>query len=601
MTISTLPISRLIKVGISLSAQAAQAQNLSSLLILGSSTVIDAVTRMRSYSSLAQVATDFGTAAPEYLAAVLWFEQNPQPTGRLLIGSWINAASTAQLYGAPLSAAQQAISNFSGVANGGFNITTSKAPATPVIVPSAVATYSTDTYTFTTAGDTISGQINLQVGAGGAPFSVPIPTGTTLAQAVTLLNANATFHTTNQLTASTATNTLIFTGGAYGASGTKTIIDTSVLVDSTAQTLTGIVLTGVANLNAVASAINGVLTGATCAWNAAYGEFVFTTTATGVGAGISFATASGSGTDISSLIGCTATSSGAYTVGGQAAETALSAVTLFDSMFGQQWFGLSVLGAVTADHLAIMAYTEASANFHYYFATTQEAACYVTGATSSLAYQASQLAYNRSFVQNSLNNPYAAVSAAARILTTDYTGNNTVIDLMYKQEPGIVPEYLNSSQIAAAEAVNANVLVAYNNNTAIIDLGNSCSGLPAALVIGSMAFGVQLQTDLYNVLYTGATKIPQTDAGMHMLAAIIESDATQFVNNGFLAPGYWTGELFGTLTYNQYLAKGFYLYTPSVANQSTSNRAAGNSVPFQLAAKFSGAVRFVNLAVTINQ
>jgi hypothetical protein len=88
---------------------------------------------------------------------------------------------------------------------------------------------------------------------------------------------------------------------------------------------------------------------------------------------------------------------------------------------------------------------------------------------------------------------------------------------------------------------------------------------------------------------------------MHLLASVIEQDCTQFVQNGFLAPGYWTGSLFGTLTYNQYLAKGYYLYVPSVASQASSSRVAGNSVPFQLAAKFSGQVRAVNLAVTINQ
>jgi hypothetical protein len=173
---------------------------------------------------------------------------------------------------------------------------------------------------------------------------------------------------------------------------------------------------------------------------------------------------------------------------------------------------------------------------------------------------------------------------------------------MYKQEPGIVPENLNINQITTAEAKNASVFVAYDNNTAIIDEGNSCSGLPAALVIGAMAFGVQLQVDLYNALYLSPTKISQTDAGQHTLGTIIENDCTQFVSNGFLAPGTWTSAYtFGTLTHNQFLAKGYYLFTPAVATQSLSSRAAGQSVPFQLAAKFSGQTRFVNLAVTINQ
>jgi hypothetical protein len=256
---------------------------------------------------------------------------------------------------------------------------------------------------------------------------------------------------------------------------------------------------------------------------------------------------------------------------------------------------------VDADAEVIAPYIEGSANYHYYGATTQEAGVLVQGNTANLAYILSQAGYTRTYVQYSSSNPYAVVSALARILTTNYQGNNTVIDLMYKQEPGIVPEYLTVAQVNAAESVNCNVFVAYNNNTAIIELGNSINGLPAALVIGAMAFAVTLQTALYNVLYGSATKIPQTDAGMHILATTIESIATQFVNNGFLGPGTWTSQGFGTLNTGDYIAKGYYLYTPPVALQNNTARLAGQSVAFQLAAKFSGAVRNVELAVTVNQ
>lgn len=601
MAVSTLPISRLINVSVSLAPQAAQAQNLNSLLILGSSAVIDPVTRMRAYSTLAQVAEDFGTSAPEYLAAVLWFEQNGSASGSpasLLIGRWVETPSAAQLYGAPLTPAQQNLANFNSIASGTFRITSAQTVPAPVIVASSVSVASTATYTVDSFSDTISGTFNLQVGSGGTPFSVTL-TSKTLSQAVSTLNVNTTFHTTNNLTASTSGGTLVITGST-GSGGSATIIDNSSLVQSNYQAVTGVVLTGVGSLNAVAAAINAKVSSLTCAWNSVSSNFVFTGSS-GSSASISFMTAS-AGSDLSVLLGCRAIDSGAYTVPGMDAETALAAVTLFDTNFGQQWFGLTVCGAADADYEVIAPYIEAANNLHYFFVTTQEAGVLVSNYTTDIAYILSQAGYNRTMVQYSGTNPYAAVSAAALALTTNYQANNSVIDLMYKKEPGITPEYLSATQIATAEAKNASVFVAYDNNTAIIDQGNSCSGLPATLVIGAMAFAVQLQTDLYNALYLSPTKIPQSDAGMHTLASIIESDATAFVNNGFLAPGYWNSTyVFGTLQYNQYLAKGYYLYTPSVATQTPANRAAGQSVPFQLAAKFSGAVREVNLAVTINQ
>jgi len=101
----SLPISNLIDVEVTIAPIAAQGQSLNSLLILGSSDVINVKERMRSYTTLAEVASDFGTTAPEYLAALLWFEQNPQPT-QLYIGRWAATATSGLLVGGPLTAAQ---------------------------------------------------------------------------------------------------------------------------------------------------------------------------------------------------------------------------------------------------------------------------------------------------------------------------------------------------------------------------------------------------------------------------------------------------------------------------------------------------------------
>ncbi|MFX5801658.1 DUF3383 family protein, partial [Acinetobacter baumannii] len=73
--------------------------------------------------------------------------------------------------------------------------------------------------------------------------------------------------------------------------------------------------------------------------------------------------------------------------------------------------------------------------------------------------------------QYSSSSPYAAASLFGRLLTTDFNANNTTITLMYKQEPGIVPESLTSSQADALQAKNGNVFVEYSNDTAIIQYG----------------------------------------------------------------------------------------------------------------------------------
>ncbi|TDV39530.1 uncharacterized protein DUF3383 [Paraburkholderia caballeronis] len=116
-----LPVSRLINVTINLAALAAQGANLNTALFLGASPVIDTNERMRTYAEIDDVSADFGTDAPEYSAAALYFEQTPQPAS-LCIGRWAKTASAGQLNGGVLSVDQQAIANWTAITTGAFDI-----------------------------------------------------------------------------------------------------------------------------------------------------------------------------------------------------------------------------------------------------------------------------------------------------------------------------------------------------------------------------------------------------------------------------------------------------------------------------------------------
>jgi len=493
MTLPTLQVSRLINVNVTLTPQAAQGQNTNALLILADTAVIDVVTRIRAYTSIDQVAADFGTSAPAYLAAVLWFEQNPQPT-ILYIGRWAATDTHGQLFGAPLTPAQQLPSAWTGISNGTMHIS----------------------------------------------------------------------------------------------------------IDGTPQSLTGLDFSAVGNMNAVAAVIDGPLTGATIVWNSIYNRFEVTSATTGASSTVSFSTTGTGGTDIHSQVGLAVTNVGSYQANGMLAETAIAAVSLFDNRFGMLWFGLVVIGEVNADVLAIGAYIEAAANKHYFGVTTQDANVLNASDTTNIAYLLKQLKYNFTGVQYSSSNPYAVVSLLARILTVNYQGNNTVITLMYKQEPGIVAENLTESQAEAVSGFNCNVFVAYNNNTAIIEFGVSSSGNFIDTVIGVAVMAIEMQTALYNLLFQSPTKIPQTDAGTQQLVATIIGVLNRYVSNGLLGPGTWTSNGFGALETGDFMSKGFYVYAPPLANQNQAQRQARISVPIQIAAKLAGAVHTVNVSILVN-
>ena len=279
----------------------------------------------------------------------------------------------------------------------------------------------------------------------------------------------------------------------------------------------------------------------------------------------------------------------------------MSTVSSLDNRYGQAWYGLMIPSAVNADHISVAPFIEATTSKHLYFVTTIESGVLSTISTTDIAYLLQQLNLNRTIVQYSSNNPYAVASLAAKALTIDYNANNSVIDLMYKQEPSITAEALSGLQLNALEAKNANVFVAYNNSTAIIDQGNNSSGVPIDIITGTDWLSLDIQTAVYNLLYLSSTKIPQTDAGNHLITTTIESILSDAVNNGLLAPGTWTAGGFGALNTGDFIAKGFYVYAPSISTQNTADRSVRKSVTFQIAVKLAGAIRTVNVIINVNR
>lgn len=493
-----LPISRLVNVQVNLAPIAALMQDISTLLILGSSGVIDTVERYREYAGIDAVATDFGTSAPEYYAAALWFEQAPQPV-KLQIGEWAKTATAGRLRCAPLTTSNSAIATWTAIATGSFKAT----------------------------------------------------------------------------------------------------------VDGVATDITGLDFSAQTNLNGVAATIQTKLQitypGATCVYNPTYNRFEFASATTGATSEFSFVQSAASGSDISDNLQGRSTDSGAYVAHGIVAESAADCIALFDNNYGQNWYAATMLGASNSEHTAVAGYIQAATNKHIYGVSTQEAGVLSSVSTTDVAYMLKQLGYRRTVVQYSSHTPYSVCSLLGRILTTNYNANNTVITLMYKQEPGIVPETINATQISALEAKNCNVFVAYNNNTAIIEKGVAASGDFLDIITGTDWLALAIQNSVFNLLYTSNTKIPQTDPGTHLLVTTIESVCSQGVTNGLLAPGVWNSGGFGSLEQGDYLAKGFYVYAPPVATQLQADREARKSVVIQVAAKLAGAIHTVDIIVNVNR
>lgn len=281
-------------------------------------------------------------------------------------------------------------------------------------------------------------------------------------------------------------------------------------------------------------------------------------------------------------------------------ETLLQAVNA--ALQFTNWYGLGIAhtdALADADVLSVATAIESASVSRILAVTTQDPDTLVTATTTDLASKLKAGSYGRTFCQYSSSSKYAALSAFGRAFTVNFNGNNTTITLKFKQEPTVTYETLTTAQAAALDAKDANVFVYYANDTAIIQQGVMSNGDFFDERHGLDWLQNYVQTNLFNLLYTSTTKIPQTDAGNTRIMTNVEQSMGQAVTNGLVAPGVWNGGSIGQLSPGDTLTKGYYVYMAAISSQAQSDREARKSVPVQVACKLAGAIHFADVLINV--
>lgn len=266
------------------------------------------------------------------------------------------------------------------------------------------------------------------------------------------------------------------------------------------------------------------------------------------------------------------------------------------------WYGLAIADSaalVDADVISVAAAIEASSLSRILAVTTSDATALVAGNTTNIGYKLKAAGYGRTFWQYSSTNKYAAISAFGRAFTVNFTGSNTTLTLKFQTEPGVTYDTLTLSQASAIDAINGNVFVYYQNDTAILQQGVMANGDFFDERHGLDWLQNYVQTNLYNLLYTSKTKIPQTDAGITRLLSNVELSMSQAVTNGLIAPGVWNGGPIGQLESGDTLTKGYYVYAQPLSAQAQSDREARKAPLMQVACKLAGAVHYADVQINV--
>ena len=375
----------------------------------------------------------------------------------------------------------------------------------------------------------------------------------------------------------------------------------TVTIDGVPKVMTNLAFGGAANMNGVAAVVAAAL-GATggCVWDGS--RFSISSKSAGTLSTVGTAITP-SGADVALLLGVSAAAAGPAPIGGMPTETAVQALQVFSGMTGD-FYAVTFAPLVPMTDTAMLqvaATVEGTSPVRVLGITTQAPATLDGTSQTDLASILHASGYSRTVVQYSSTNPYAIASFFGRALSVNFEGSRTTLTMMFKQEPGVVPELLTETQSGVLTTKCANVFVSYQNGAAIVQNGTVSNGRFFDEVMGLDWLSYAVQNDLWNILYQAKTKIPQTDEGVHLLYVQIESTLATAVENGLLAPGIWNAEGFGQLSRGDLLPKGFYVYAPLVASQNQADREARKAPLMQAAVKMAGAIHSVNCIISVNR
>lgn len=600
-----LAVSDVVNVTVNLSPIAAPTRNFGAGLLIGRTDVIDVGERIRQYSNLTGVAQDFQTTDPEYKGAVKHFSQVPQPS-ILYIGRWARTATHATLRGGVLTTAEQALANFTAVTAGAFYFVLDGIPRTvsglnfsaqtnlngvASVLQTAVAALVASS---TVVWDGANGRFVIKSGTTGATSAITFLSDPTAFGAITIDPTNAA----NNDAVTIAGTTVTLVTGTPTANQVKIGADAAATAAALQAFLAG---STDANLITCSYRVSGAVVYVVAKASGAGGNSI-TLTKTGTKVTVSGATLTGgSGSSIAGLLKGKSTQA-SLPANGIAAETLAQAVAALINASGGWYSGeLVEEGVDTASIIAAANIIEAQQKKRIFGVTVTDTTAIDPTSTSDLGYLLKANNLGRTFWQYSQYEPQAVASFFGRASTVNFNGSKTTITLKFKQEPGVRAETITETQAAALKAKNGNVFVAYDNGTSIIQEGVMANGTFFDERHGLDWLENAVQTAVWNLLYTSATKVPQTDEGTHLIVTTIEAILDQAVTNSLVAPGVWNAAGFGQLKQGDMLSKGFYVYAPPIASQSQADREARKSVPIQVAVKLAGAIHFVDVLLNVNR
>lgn len=312
--------------------------------------------------------------------------------------------------------------------------------------------------------------------------------------------------------------------------------DLTLKIDGVTQSITGIDLSSEPDLDSVAEAIEGALTGVTVAQN--NGVFMFMSSTVGPNSSVGFAEVSYMATSMNLT-----TYTGATSVAGTEAADITNDLSVFNQAAmtaRQDYYYVAIERSLrdTTQQLITASWCESVGKV--FGLATSDKDCLTIGNTSNSMYLAKQRNLRNTtnvYDASELGNEYPEISILGRASTVNFNVRNSALILAFKQGPVITTANLSPTELKALSSYNGNAFIDVAGNVLFYD-GKMANGTWFDAVQGTSWLTQKVQLNVFNLFYGAATKVPWDETGVNMVNQQVINALELAVSNGLIGPGY---------------------------------------------------------------
>ena len=176
-------------------------------------------------------------------------------------------------------------------------------------------------------------------------------------------------------------------------------------------------------------------------------------------------------------------------------------------------------------------------------------------------------------------NQYPSASVFGRAASVNFSAIGSTLTLNLKQMPGVTAEDLTPAEFAVLRSKNASAVVQIGKTVNAYTDSRMASGSWLDTTHGLMWLENRCEVDLFNLLYQSATKVPFTQTGINITAAVLDRSLQAAVRNGLAGPGF--------LPDGTYLPEGYIIESVALADVPSGDK--GNRTYQGLSFKMVGA------------